>query len=183
MGETKQKTGRQGSMGFRITIKLIGAIHRWLYRVSGGKWGQTFFGSPILLLSTTGRRTGQSRTWLATHLPARRRTSHRHRFQRGTAEPPGLVSEPAVKPPGERPTRRPDPPDDRADGGRGREGVAVVTRGRRVSSLRGVSTEDRPADTGRSAALRLEVPRIANTGSSVSENTPRRKPGFREFTF
>lgn len=37
--------------------------------MSGGKWGQTFFGSPILLLSTTGRRTGQPRTWPLTDLP------------------------------------------------------------------------------------------------------------------
>lgn len=39
MGETRQKTGHhQGSTGFKITIKILGAIHRWLYRVSGGKW-------------------------------------------------------------------------------------------------------------------------------------------------
>ena len=69
MSETRQETRHQGSMGFRITIKIIGAIHRWLYRGSGGKWGQTFFGSPILLLTTTGRRTGQPRTWPLTYLP------------------------------------------------------------------------------------------------------------------
>ena len=69
MSETRQETRHQGSRGFRITIKIIGAIHRWLYRVSGGKWGQTFFGSPILLLTTTGRRTGQPRTWPLTYLP------------------------------------------------------------------------------------------------------------------
>lgn len=69
MSETRQETRHQGSRGLRITIKIIGAIHRWLYRVSGGKWGQTFFGSPILLLTTTGRRTGQPRTWPLTYLP------------------------------------------------------------------------------------------------------------------
>jgi len=69
MGDTRQKTRHQGSTGFRITIKIIGAVHRWLYRMSGGKWGQTFFGSPILLLTTTGRRTGQPRTWPLTYLP------------------------------------------------------------------------------------------------------------------
>src|SRR5215217_9052564 len=69
MGETKQKTGHhQGSTGFKITIKILGAIHRWLYRVSGGKWGRTFFGSPILLLTTTGRSTGRPRTWPLTYL-------------------------------------------------------------------------------------------------------------------
>jgi deazaflavin-dependent oxidoreductase (nitroreductase family) len=69
MSEARQETRHQGSIGFRITIKIIGAIHRWLYRGSGGKWGQTFFGSPILLLTTTGRRTGQPRTWPLTYLP------------------------------------------------------------------------------------------------------------------
>jgi deazaflavin-dependent oxidoreductase (nitroreductase family) len=56
------------SPGFRIVIKAIGTIHRWLYRVSGGKLGKSFFGSPILLLTTTGRRTRQPRTWPLTYL-------------------------------------------------------------------------------------------------------------------
>ena len=69
MSGTTKETGRQGSTGFRITMKILGTIHRWLYRGSGGKWGQTFFGSPILLLTTTGRRTGRPRTWPLTYLP------------------------------------------------------------------------------------------------------------------
>jgi deazaflavin-dependent oxidoreductase (nitroreductase family) len=69
MSETRKETGRQGSIGFRIAMKVLGAIHRWLYRVSSGKWSQTFFGSPILLLTTTGRRTGRPRTWPLTYLP------------------------------------------------------------------------------------------------------------------
>src|SRR4028118_1446005 len=104
MGETRQETRHQGSMGFRITIKIIGAIHRWLYRMSSGKWGQTFFGSPILPLTTTGRRTGQSRTWPLTYLPEGERLIV-VASNGGAAEPSGLVSEPAGKPTGERPTR------------------------------------------------------------------------------
>ena len=69
MSETRKETGRQGSIGFRIAMKVLGTIHRWLYRVSSGKWGQTFFDSPILLLTTTGRRTGRPRTWPLTYLP------------------------------------------------------------------------------------------------------------------
>ncbi len=69
MGETTKDPGRRGSRGFRITMKVLGAVHRWLYRASGGKWGRTFFGSPILLLTTTGRRTGRARTWPLTYLP------------------------------------------------------------------------------------------------------------------
>jgi deazaflavin-dependent oxidoreductase (nitroreductase family) len=69
MGETPKELGRQGSVGFRIAMKILGTSHRALYRASGGKWGQTFFGSPILLLTTTGRKTGRSRTWPLTYLP------------------------------------------------------------------------------------------------------------------
>jgi deazaflavin-dependent oxidoreductase (nitroreductase family) len=49
-------------------MKVLGTIHRWLYRRSSGKWGRTFFGSPILLLTTTGRKTKRSRTWPLTYL-------------------------------------------------------------------------------------------------------------------
>jgi deazaflavin-dependent oxidoreductase (nitroreductase family) len=69
MHKTRKETARQESAGLRLTIKLLVTIHRGLYRVSGGKWGQTFFGSPILLLTTTGRKTGRSRTWPLTYLP------------------------------------------------------------------------------------------------------------------
>src|SRR5215207_8854786 len=89
---------------------------------------------------------------LAPHLSARRGAPHCHRLQRGSAEPPSLVSKPSGKPTCDRPTRRADSCDDRAEDGGGREGAVVVARRRRVPSLRGVSTEDRPADTGRSAA-------------------------------
>jgi deazaflavin-dependent oxidoreductase (nitroreductase family) len=69
MSAATKETRRQGSRGFRITMKILGTLHRWLYRGSSGKWGRTFFGSPILLLTTTGRRTGQPRTWPLTYLP------------------------------------------------------------------------------------------------------------------
>ncbi len=42
MNKTRKETGRQGSAGFRITIKALGTIHRWLYRASGGKWAERF---------------------------------------------------------------------------------------------------------------------------------------------
>src|SRR5215210_4437368 len=63
MSETTNKTERQGSTGFRIAMKILGRIHGGLYRASGGKLGGTFFGSPVLLLTTTGRKTGRPRTW------------------------------------------------------------------------------------------------------------------------
>jgi F420H(2)-dependent quinone reductase len=69
MSEATKETKGQGSRGFRITMKILGTLHRWLYRGSSGKWGRTSFGSPILLLTTTGRRTGRPRTWPLTYLP------------------------------------------------------------------------------------------------------------------
>lgn len=39
-----------------------------MYRGSNGKLGKTFFGSPVLLLTTTGRRTQRPRTWPISYL-------------------------------------------------------------------------------------------------------------------
>jgi deazaflavin-dependent oxidoreductase (nitroreductase family) len=50
-------------------MKILGTLHRELYRGSSGKLGKKFFGSPILLLTTTGRKTGRPRTWPLTYLP------------------------------------------------------------------------------------------------------------------
>jgi deazaflavin-dependent oxidoreductase (nitroreductase family) len=44
-------------------------LHRWLYRVSGGRIGGTVMGMPVLLLTTTGRKTGQPRTNALMYLP------------------------------------------------------------------------------------------------------------------
>jgi F420H(2)-dependent quinone reductase len=68
MTKATARTENRKSSTFRIVIKAIGTLHRWMYRVSGGKLGQSFFGSPVLLLTTTGRRTGQPRTWPLTYL-------------------------------------------------------------------------------------------------------------------
>lgn len=43
--------------GPAFTLKL----HRWLYRRTDGRIGHGFIGAPTLLLSTTGRRSGQRR--------------------------------------------------------------------------------------------------------------------------
>jgi len=42
--------------------KLITRTHIALYRKTGGKLGGRYRGSPVLLLTTTGRRSGQPRT-------------------------------------------------------------------------------------------------------------------------
>lgn len=45
----------------RTAIKIQSTIHRFLYRVSNGRVGSHFF-APVLLLTTTGRKSGQPRT-------------------------------------------------------------------------------------------------------------------------
>ncbi len=56
-------TNWSGPSSTLTMLKLAGTLHRLLYRWSGGRLGGTFRGGPVLLLTTTGRRTGQARTW------------------------------------------------------------------------------------------------------------------------
>jgi deazaflavin-dependent oxidoreductase (nitroreductase family) len=48
------------------TAKAVNALHRSLYRVSGGKIGGKGFGMPVVILTTTGRKTGERRTVMLT---------------------------------------------------------------------------------------------------------------------
>ena len=43
-------------------IKLIPAIHLFWYQLTGGFLGAKVYGAPVLLLTTTGRKSGQRRT-------------------------------------------------------------------------------------------------------------------------
>jgi deazaflavin-dependent oxidoreductase (nitroreductase family) len=46
----------------RSATKYLGAIHRHLYRASGGRVGGRLWDLPVVLLTTTGRRSGKKRT-------------------------------------------------------------------------------------------------------------------------
>jgi F420H(2)-dependent quinone reductase len=46
----------------RRAIRAMGSAHRVVYRATGGRVGGRVWGLPILLLTTTGRRTGKART-------------------------------------------------------------------------------------------------------------------------
>jgi F420H(2)-dependent quinone reductase len=46
----------------RTAPALVVRAHRWVYRVSGGRLGHGVFGAPVLLLHTTGRRSGKRRS-------------------------------------------------------------------------------------------------------------------------
>jgi len=45
----------------RRWLKIQSRVHQFVYRISGGKIG-SYFGAPTLLLTTIGRKSGQSRT-------------------------------------------------------------------------------------------------------------------------
>ncbi len=46
----------------KLIFKLIPRIHVFLYRLTGGKMGSEMKGLKILLLTTTGRKSGKKRT-------------------------------------------------------------------------------------------------------------------------
>ena len=46
----------------RAATRYLGALHRLAYRASGGRIGGRLWDLPVVLLSTTGRRTGKQRT-------------------------------------------------------------------------------------------------------------------------
>lgn len=46
----------------RLATRYLGALHRFLYSASGGQIGSRMWGLEILLLTTTGRRSGRART-------------------------------------------------------------------------------------------------------------------------
>ncbi|GAC1438662.1 MAG: deazaflavin-dependent nitroreductase Ddn [Chloroflexota bacterium] len=59
-----------GSPATKIMMKAGGTVHRTLYRLTNGRFGHHLGHMPVLLLTTTGRKTGQPRTWPVAYLPA-----------------------------------------------------------------------------------------------------------------
>jgi deazaflavin-dependent oxidoreductase (nitroreductase family) len=53
----------------RLVLRVLGTLHRLLFHASGGRLGCTVRGGPVLLLTTTGRESGRSRTWPVCCLP------------------------------------------------------------------------------------------------------------------
>jgi deazaflavin-dependent oxidoreductase (nitroreductase family) len=50
------------SLFVRLATRYLGALHRTLYSASGGRIGSHIWGLEIVLLTTTGRRSGRART-------------------------------------------------------------------------------------------------------------------------
>lgn len=60
--------GKRSGGGLRFVMRVVGALHRGLYRLSGGRIGKGMGGMPVLLLTTIGRKSGQPRTWPLTYV-------------------------------------------------------------------------------------------------------------------
>ena len=45
-----------------LIVKWMSAANVWLYRKTQGRWGGTFRGVPVVLLTVIGRKSGQPRT-------------------------------------------------------------------------------------------------------------------------
>lgn len=54
----------------RVAGRWVYPLHRAVYRLTGGAVGGTFEGRPMLLLTTTGRRTGEPRTCPLLYYPS-----------------------------------------------------------------------------------------------------------------
>jgi len=50
------------SLTVRLATRYLGALHRVVYSASGGRIGSRIWGLEIVLLTTTGRRSGRPRT-------------------------------------------------------------------------------------------------------------------------
>ena len=50
-------------------FRLVTAAHTGVYRASGGRFGGEMQGNPVLLLETTGRKSGRKRTTPLLYLP------------------------------------------------------------------------------------------------------------------
>jgi F420H(2)-dependent quinone reductase len=60
---------RVGRLLLPVTVKSLGAVHRLLFRASGGRIGARLWNLPVILLTTTGRATGKARTTPLCALP------------------------------------------------------------------------------------------------------------------
>jgi deazaflavin-dependent oxidoreductase (nitroreductase family) len=45
-----------------VVIRYMSRANKWLYRATGGRFGTSFFGAPVMFLTTVGRKSGEART-------------------------------------------------------------------------------------------------------------------------
>ena len=63
------QTEGRGEAARRSMFRALSGVHRRIYRLSSGKIGGAVGEMPILLLTTTGRRTGRARTCPVGYVP------------------------------------------------------------------------------------------------------------------
>ena len=66
---SKASRGREFSPLADKVFRLLSAGHTAVYQATGGRLGGKIQGSPVLLLETTGRKTGKKRTTPLLYLP------------------------------------------------------------------------------------------------------------------
>ena len=96
-GRRRRAPGVAGYRRMRLrpaAIRAMGRAHRAVYRLSGGRLLGRVAGMPVLMLTTTGRRTGRAADDTAHLLRARRRDRDR-RLERRRGQPAPLVAQPA----------------------------------------------------------------------------------------
>ncbi len=69
MSDSSPSRGREFSPLADRLFRLVTAGHTTVYRTTGGKLGGKMQGSPVLLLETTGRKSGKRRTTPLLYLP------------------------------------------------------------------------------------------------------------------
>jgi deazaflavin-dependent oxidoreductase (nitroreductase family) len=57
------QSAERGASTVGPVARMFLAVHLALFRASRGRLGSSTFGIPTLLLTTTGRKTGRTRTW------------------------------------------------------------------------------------------------------------------------
>ncbi len=61
-GLATEPRGRPYSRPIAAAQRVATKLHAFVYRVTGGRLGGRMVGAPVLLLTTTGRKTGKQRT-------------------------------------------------------------------------------------------------------------------------
>src|SRR6266540_2171491 len=61
---------RPGAAMANLAFRIVGGLHRGVYRLTGGKVGGKIGKAPVLLLTTTGRKSGRPRTTPLGYAPA-----------------------------------------------------------------------------------------------------------------
>ena len=154
----------------RAGMRLMTGIHEYWYRMTDGLIGGNFMGAPMLLLTTTGRKTGLKRTTPLVYLPdgddvvviASNGGSDRH--------PQWWLNLKA------------DPRAEVQAGSKRSTVRADVTRGEERARLWGEITQRYPVYRQYERSTSREIPVVRLTSAAVSSNGPPRTAAARAAT-